>query len=354
MNDTMQLLKEFESLDDYIDIAVSETRAYVNKKDNKASSAKPLSKNPEKELFQKKTITQDFLFKDGQNIAVSLYLPGTKFSARKTKNEINKTLHNHEFYEINYVYRGGLTNYLSDSIFHQGTNKILLMNKYAYHSPIVDNEDTLLFNILIRAESSAECPSRASVNSMSFLDMFLDASLGMSPLQPYIVFNNTPMITFLFHQIIREYFLKKQYYEQVLYSDIIQVWSMLARQKNGEIENKYFNKNYMMDVNVILSYIQFHYMDATLESVAKKFNFSANYLSRYIQKLTGYKFYDIIHHFKMQNALIYLVYSNYSLSEITDLIGYNDVSYFNKVFKKKYGITPGQYRNSNQNQENVV
>ncbi|PWN00492.1 MAG: hypothetical protein DBX37_01625 [Massilioclostridium sp.] len=43
--------------------------------------------------------------------------------------------------------------------------------------------------------------------------------------------------------------------------------------------------------------------------------------------------------------MTYLLYTEYSLNEIVDLIGYKDVGYFIKMFRKNFGISPIAYRN---------
>lgn len=46
----------------------------------------------------------------------------------------------------------------------------------------------------------------------------------------------------------------------------------------------------------------------------------------------------------MKKALDMLVYTSVPLGNIAALVGYEDVSYFTRIFKKKMGCTPGQVR----------
>ena len=283
----------------------------------------------------------EYVMKPNENISVFLHWPDTKYapiSQRKVQH-----FHYHDFYEINYLYRGGVKNILQDTTIQQGCNQILLMNPYAYHDPKISDPDTLLFNILIRKEFSAEILSGYSPGNSNLINLFLDNSLGMGPLNPYLLFDNTPQINFILQQMILEYYQGQQYSQQVLYAKLIELWSLFARQQTEKFAQN--EHNIPEDVTKILSYLCTHYATTNLSETAKQFGYSSNYLSQYLQRYTGYCYSDLIYNLKMQNATSYLIHSNFSLEEISERLGYSDVNYFRKIFKKKFGISPRAYRN---------
>ena len=49
---------------------------------------------------------------------------------------------------------------------------------------------------------------------------------------------------------------------------------------------------------------------------------------------------------RLQNATDLLRNSNYPVMEVAELVGYDDYGSFLKIFKKKYGMAPSQFRNS--------
>lgn len=293
-------------------------------------------------------LTGDCIMKPHENISVFLHWPDTKYAPQAPAPRENQHFHYHDFYEINYLYRGGVTNRLPDATIHHNRSQILLMNPYAYHDPVIDSPDTLLFNILIRREFSAEILSGYSLSSYELINLFLDSSLGMGPLKPYLTFDNTPTINFVLQQMIVEFYQNRQYSQQLLYAKLIELWSLLARQQAEKFEQNKRQHNIPEDVIQILSYLRVHYADTDLSSTSKQFGFTPNYLSQYLYKYTGYHYSEFIHNLKMQNAANYLLHSNSSIPEIAEMTGYSDVSYFRKVFKKKFGISPGTYRNQHQ------
>ena len=63
-----------------------------------------------------------------------------------------------------------------------------------------------------------------------------------------------------------------------------------------------------------------------------------------IKKIYGKTPYEIINERKIKAAKELLGNSSYTINEIADILGYNDASYFSKVFKKTVGVSPLRYR----------
>lgn len=84
--------------------------------------------------------------------------------------------------------------------------------------------------------------------------------------------------------------------------------------------------------------------DISLNSVAEAMNISPNYLSKIFREETGINFSNYVGDKKLDLAAELLRTTKTSVSEISVKVGYANVAYFTKLFKQKYGNTPGQYR----------
>lgn len=71
---------------------------------------------------------------------------------------------------------------------------------------------------------------------------------------------------------------------------------------------------------------------------------SRSYLSARFKKELGFDLGDFIMQCRMEEAKSLLRYSDKTLSEISSYLCFSSQSYFQNVFKRKYGITPKQYR----------
>lgn len=103
--------------------------------------------------------------------------------------------------------------------------------------------------------------------------------------------------------------------------------------------------------NRVLEYINSNFgsINLSLESVADEFGFSIYYLSRFFKEHTNQTFTDYVINLRIKKAKELLSTTNFRIKEIVGQIGYTDLTYFMKMFKKSEGITPGQYRELYQN-----
>lgn len=96
---------------------------------------------------------------------------------------------------------------------------------------------------------------------------------------------------------------------------------------------EYINKNYNKSISISeISY--------TLDMDRRRF-------SDIFQEVTGLSPIKYLTEYRLKEAKRLLKFSNYTISEIADMTGYNDCFYFSKNFKKNVGICPRRYREIN-------
>ncbi|MDR0405479.1 MAG: response regulator [Clostridiales bacterium] len=83
--------------------------------------------------------------------------------------------------------------------------------------------------------------------------------------------------------------------------------------------------------------------DITLFSAANHIFLSAAYFSRLFKERVGETFSNYLVKVRMEHAVALLRAGNYRVSDVCALVGYKDVKYFHRLFKKHYGVTPGEY-----------
>ncbi|MEM7657072.1 MAG: helix-turn-helix transcriptional regulator [Bacteroidota bacterium] len=86
----------------------------------------------------------------------------------------------------------------------------------------------------------------------------------------------------------------------------------------------------------------------TVVQCAEAVHLSYNYLSDLLRKETGKTTQEHIHFFLIEEAKTELLTSQRPVNEIAFRLGFEYPQYFSKLFKRKVGLTPSQYRNGNQ------
>lgn len=106
-----------------------------------------------------------------------------------------------------------------------------------------------------------------------------------------------------------------------------------------EEEKSQFNKE------EILQYIYTHLSeDISAKSLAKIFYLSENTISHYIKQLTGLSVGELCHEMRLVRVSNYLLYTDLTVSELSEIVGYSDASHLSKLFKARMGTNINDYR----------
>lgn len=101
-------------------------------------------------------------------------------------------------------------------------------------------------------------------------------------------------------------------------------------------------------IHKTIDYIRVHYTEKlSLDSVAKIVYLSPSYLSRIFKKETGFSFNQYLNNVRIEKSKRLLLSDEIRLADIAPLVGFEDQSYYTKVFKRTTGILPSSYRDKN-------
>lgn len=95
----------------------------------------------------------------------------------------------------------------------------------------------------------------------------------------------------------------------------------------------------------IMNYIQNHYATVTLDELSDEFHLTKPYLSKYIRHKTGETFGEIVQTIRMNKACDLLRETSLTVEAVAEKVGYPTIEHFNRLFKKRFQMTPVGYRN---------
>lgn len=100
----------------------------------------------------------------------------------------------------------------------------------------------------------------------------------------------------------------------------------------------------LIHIERMKQYIQAHYRERiTKEILADYIRRSPSYAASLFKKGTGQTISEYVHAARMKTAMYMLAESLLSITEIAEYLGYADVSYFQRLFKRTYGQSPSYY-----------
>lgn len=95
----------------------------------------------------------------------------------------------------------------------------------------------------------------------------------------------------------------------------------------------------------ILYYIEHNYHNnIKLETIAPLFGYNSAYLGKIFSKTVGENFNSYIDHMRIEHSKELLLSNTYKVYEIAEKVGYRNVDYFHKKFRKYVGESPAEYR----------
>ena len=108
--------------------------------------------------------------------------------------------------------------------------------------------------------------------------------------------------------------------------------------------SEYSINRYSDEVGEIISYINYHLLDKiSLSELAQQFHFSESYLSRRFKRETGFNLSSFVVRSRVELAKQYFRMGYKSVTQVSQLCGFSDSGYFQKVFKKIEGETPSKF-----------
>ena len=98
-------------------------------------------------------------------------------------------------------------------------------------------------------------------------------------------------------------------------------------------------------MKLILKFVENNYMEKiTIEDVAKEVSLSQSHFMKYFKNTMGTSFIDYLNEYRLTMASRLLISSDSSVLDIAAEVGFDNLSYFNRSFKKRFQQTPREYR----------
>lgn len=281
--------------------------------------------------MHKETVTSNI-----PNTPVRFYTPGKESG----KGPISEA-HFHNEIEILYVKSGILTAYNDSISVSAKKGEVIFINSRVIHSTRRDaaatSEGLIQFDV-----------SEIFQNNLQNLNKYFRYFLSENENQMYH-FKSGDAATREFNQYISEILSelseKKAAYEMYIKSSICRILALLYRCNIIQNENTFLNTDAIKRILPALNYIDNNYQnEITLENLSRTVSFNPNYLCRIFKKATNSTITEYLNFVRVYKAEKLIVSGKYSISEISSLVGFSSVSYFNRIFKRFKGCTPSAYR----------
>jgi len=251
--------------------------------------------------------------------------------------------HSHDYIELIYVYRGKLTQIIEDRQLVLEADDICILDTHCRHSLDYLTEDDIVVNFMLSKTFFNSIFINLLNENELISDLVID-SFYKDKTKRYIIFKGmaNSEIGDIMEKILCEYFNKKHGSKTIINGYLLVLFTLLLRGKEDEKSEEIPSKSkFIEELN---NYLKDKYQTATLDDLAKHFNYSRAYMSNLIKQRTGKSFVEFLQEFKLKEACFLLKNTDLSAMEIISKIGYSNVSYFYRIFKNEYDMSPVEFR----------
>ncbi|MBC5625837.1 AraC family transcriptional regulator [Clostridium sp. NSJ-49] len=252
--------------------------------------------------------------------------------------------HKHNYIEFNYVYKGKLTEVIYNKEINLKEGEIIFLNKDITHKIKESSKDDIIINFIIKPE---------------FFDFLLSLSNEENTIFSFLlksIYMNNNKGEYLYFKVNDE-----RYIQEILEKIIIEIYepSMISSTsikllvglliveliKTPDKIEMYSEDNYdsLMVIDVF-KYIDNNYAKATLTEVSERLNQPNYKISKLIKKHTDMTFKELLQEKRLDIAKKLLSDTELPIVEVITSVGYENLTYFYKIFKEKYGCTPNEFK----------
>ena len=254
------------------------------------------------------------------------------------------TLHHHDFLEMVYVTEGSAIHTLNNekTIVKKGDYFIIDYGAYHQYSTLEDMKFEII-NTLFKPEFI----DKTLFNCLSFQDLinhylirFSYKTLEKSPTNIIYCDDNKSIYT-LIEKLQMEYIKKSPGYLELMRCYLIEIIIQTMRRINKEETSIIYN-DYS---KYIIDYIEENYMKQIfLTEISQRLNFSLPYISKRFKDDVGVNFRDYLQKKRIEQSCRLIANTEKKFTEIAELVGYNDIRFFNEIFKKHLNMTPREFK----------
>ena len=312
--------------------------------------------SPEEErLIEGETIIEKELYssdhKEDQDIvhidAAKLLDDGKLIKIRTHTRFAHFPVHTHNYVEVVYMCQGSTHHVINgnDVILNEG--ELLFISQSAMQEIYPASESDVAVNFIILPEFFDYGLKLMEAENNQLRSFVIDCLTGGKDGTGYLHFKVADVLPIqnlvenLIWTIIHKEPNKRSIQQATMGLLFLQLMNQIERMETADANKQ---QKLVMDV---LSYVEEHYRDGNLETLSKQMHYDMRWLSKEIKKRTGLNYTDLVQNKRLQQAAYLLTTTNMNVMDIGLAVGYDNTSYFHRIFQKEYGMTPRKYRVEN-------
>lgn len=249
--------------------------------------------------------------------------------------------HTHDYVEMVYGCSGMVGHIVNGKSIRLKPGDLLFLGQKASHQVCPAGRDDIAVNFIILPEFFSDALSaigqEATVLRQFLVDCLFGQNIGPSYLH-FQVADDRPIQNLaenLLITLLRNTPNRRKVSQMTMTLLFLQLLSHTDKLDWADREN---------NILKLLRYVEDHYAAASLTEAAELMCTDVYSLSRLIRRQTGKTFTQLVQERRLSQAAFLLTSTSQNVDDVAQAVGYENISYFHRIFKAAYGLSPRQYR----------
>lgn len=285
-----------------------------------------------------------YIYMDGSRDVISgekLLEKGKLIAIRPHTRFIAFPEHTHDYVEMVYMCRGETRHTVNGNAITLCQGELLMLGQNAHQSIEAAGEQDIAVNFIVRpAFFSGTLPFLGEEETP--LRRFVVSCLTGENEAGYLLFRVAELLPV---QNLIENLLFTLLEDMPNKRGILQMtMGLLFAQLMNHTEALQFETQEQNAVISVLRYLEENYRDGSLTEIAGRLHYELPSLSRLIRQKTGKNYTELLQEKRLSQAAWLLRNTDKNVDEIANAVGYENLSYFHRLFAARYGLSPKKYR----------
>ena len=290
------------------------------------------------------TIDRD-IYMQGQGNTINakkLLAAGKLITIRPHTRFIHFPEHTHDYVEVIYMCTGQTTHIVNGKQLVLEQGDLLFLSQSATHEVCRAGEGDIAVNFIVLPEFFSAPLSMIGEEETPLRKFLIDCLCGQNSGAGYLYFDVSEvkpiqnLLENLLWILIQDTPNKRKMSQMTM--------ALLLMQLLGHTETLSTDDQDDQVIWQVLRYVEANYIDGSFGELTQQLHYDASWLSREIKRKTGKTYTQLIQEKRLAQAAFLLRNTDRNVSDIAFAVGYENISYFHRIFADSYGKSPRHYR----------
>lgn len=300
------------------------------------------------------TIDRELYMQGGGSVvkAKKLLASGKLITIRPHTRFIHFPEHTHDYVEVIYMCSGRTTHLVNGKQLLLEAGNLLFLSQSAVHEVCRAGVGDVAVNFIVLPDFFATTLSFIGEEETPLRKFLVDCLCGQNTGPGFLHFDVSEVVSIqnlvenLLWTLIRETPNKRKVSQMTM--------ALLFLQLMGHADMLLTDDCEDAAVIQVLRYAETNYREGSFAEIAEQLHYDPSWLSREVKRRTGKTYTQILQEKRLAQAAFLLKNTNRSVADISAAVGYENVSYFHRIFAAAYGKSPKHYRDGQRLQEKTL